>query len=475
MNRIMKLSSIGLVFLIIGCTSVPKDYGMSDVTELLMQKGVNPAVNEPEDLESITQSLISAPITLEGAMELALINNATLHKTYASLGLAAADVYQAGRIRNPVFSFSQLDSNQSGERDLVTLGFITSLSDLITLPVRKQFAELQFAEVKQSIAADVLRILNQVQTNYYRYAAALQLQALKTQQYKTATLSSRLAQRYHDAGNITARELAEYKSAASHKLFESFAANEKALNARTYVANLLGLSIDSSWQITPELQLPREDEIDITLMSTHAAQSRFDLAAAMSKAERLAKQLGANNWMRYLGDLDIGIERERETDGARLTGPVIEWELPVFTQHNDEQMRLSSELKIAILEARQLSNQINNNVHAYYLKTNNARLLIDEYQTNFIPIQSSIVYRAQEQENFMLIGTFELLNTKQDEYESYTGLIKALRDYWIAYFNLMYAAGDSMSVPTVEKTRSFNIHNIFSSASSNKASAHSHH
>ena len=75
----------------------------------------------------------------------------------------------------------------------------------------------------------------------------------------------------------------------------------------------------------------------------------MDLAAAISKADRLAQQLGVTNWTRYLGNLDMAIERERETDGARLTGPVIEWGLPIFTQHTDKIIRQSSELKLPFL------------------------------------------------------------------------------------------------------------------------------
>ncbi len=475
MNRIKRLSLVGYIFFVIGCTSVPKDNGISDVTGMLIQQGVISVVNEPDSLESFAQSLVSKPITVENAIQLALLNNAELHKSYASLGIAAANVYEAGRIRNPIFSFSQLASNKSGERDLITFSFITSLSDLITLPTRKRFAKSRFAAMKQSIAADVLHTLKEVQISYYHYAAALQTQTLKAQQHKIATLSSRLAQRYHDAGNMNDRELSEQNAKTSQGLFESFHANKDALTARTDLANFLGLSIHSPWKITSDLRLPLNTDIDISSLSATAAQSRFDLAAAISKADRLAKQLGVTNWTRYLGDLDVGIERERETDGTRLTGPVLEWELPIFTQHKDKKLRQSSELNIAILEARQLSNQINNEVHAYYLMANNSRTLINEYQKNFIPIRSNIVSRAQEEENFMLIGTFELLETKKDEYESYIGLIKALRDYWIAYSNLMYAAGDSLSLPPASNTDIFNIKNIISKTPVNEKNAHAHH
>ena len=42
------------------------------------------------------------------AVQVALLNNRGLQATYAELGIAEADVVQAGRLRNPGFSFARL-------------------------------------------------------------------------------------------------------------------------------------------------------------------------------------------------------------------------------------------------------------------------------------------------------------------------------------------------------------------------------
>ena len=49
-----------------------------------------------------------------------------------------------------------------------------------------------------------------------------------------------------------------------------------------------------------------------------------------------AEQLGVVNWTRWLGELDIGFELERESGGGSLTGPSLAWEVPVFNQHQDD-------------------------------------------------------------------------------------------------------------------------------------------
>ena len=454
MNKIKNLNIVVLLFLLCGCTSILPDHGMSDVNALLTQRGISTTAADAENTDAAVKSLLSEPVSLDGAVQIALINNTELHQAYATLGVAAGDVYAARRIRNPVVSFSQLDSDRSGERDLITFGFIASLSDMITLPFRKKLAETQFAASKQSVVADVLRILRDVQTSYYEYAAAIQIRALKKQQHKISELSARLAQRYYDAGNMSERERSEQHVKVSDALFESFVAETNALNARTKLANLLGLSVAAPWRINAEFLLPPNAEIDVEKLSDTATRSRPDLNAAKLEAERLAKQLGITDWTHYLGELDAGAERERDADGAKLTGPVLSWEAPIFTQKNDRKLRIAGELKIAMLEVRKLSHEIRNEVHANYLKTKNARALIHEYRHKLIPNRSNIVSRAQEEENFMLIGTFELIDTKQDEYESYAGFIEAIRDYWIAYADLMHAAGGLLSL-SAGRTRMF--------------------
>ena len=465
-----------LSFAITGCSSLPKDYGRGEVNTLLADRNIPVDTLEKGNAEDFAKSLIEKPLTVDSVTQLALIKNADLKKTYAQLGLAAADVYEAGRIRNPIFSYSQLDSNQSGERDLITLGFITSLADLITLPARKNLAERQFASTKQAVGAEVLNTIKGVQTAFFAYQAAEQIALVKSQIYKTAQLSSDLAHRYHDAGNISDRELLEENTSATEAMFESLAANAEALEARTELANLLGLKIEDDWSVNTNIPLPPHESKDVDQLVSVANRSRLDLTASHTEAERLAKNLGVTNWTRFIGDLDVGIERERETDGAKLRGPVFEWEVPIFSQHGDAKLRAASELQIAVAEVARLSNEIHNEVHLNHAKADGARLRAHEYQKNLIPAKSAIVARAQEEENFMLIGTFELLHTKIEEYDSYVGYLEAIRDYWLADTQLMHAVGDSLAYSLPTDANAIDIKDLLeTNSSSNTHNEHAHH
>ncbi len=425
------------VAVISGCTTIPADLGRGSVDALVVARGQS----VDEATEELLESLISQPLNRQSVIRIALINNPEMQATYATLGFGAADIYAAGRIRNPIFSAAILDSSASGERDLITLGLATSFSDLITLPARKRLSEQAFAALRESVAAEVLMLAGKAETAFYYYVGAQQVAALRAQIAKAGGLSASLAQRYADAGNLAPRALALEKAAASEAQLQSLEAQGKVFAARTNLATLLGLSSSGLWQAPAQLKLPLSHEDDLGALLLLAAESRLDLAAVLTQTDLLADRLGVVNWTRWLGDLDIGVERERETDGVRLFGPTLEWEVPIFNQGQDDLLRANAELQIAIAEVRRVATAVDNEVRLASADVAIAKARVNEYRDVLIPQRMETVARAQEEVNYMLIGIFELISLKQDEYDSYQGYLEAIRDYWIARAELSLATG----------------------------------
>ncbi len=234
------------------------------------------------------------------------------------------------------------------------------------------------------------------------------------------------------------------RAAAAEVDLSALAAEAEAYARRTELASMMGLSVGDSWDAPGQLPVPlsEEDALDELLML--ARESRLDLAAARARADIVADRLGVTGWTRWLGELDVGVERERETDGARLTGPTVDWELPIFSQNRDALLRVDAELQLAITEVARLSLAVNNDVHLAHTATNNAKARVDAYRDRLIPARMAVTARAQEEKNFMLIGIFELLQTKQQEYDAYQGYLEMVRDYWLARAELTRAVGNSL-------------------------------
>lgn len=435
-----RLGALIVILVLSGCASVPADLGRAEVDALVTDRG------QTVDLKSdaLLESLTAAPLSAETAVRIALMNNPRLQATYATLGFGAADVYEAGRIRNPIFTGAVLDSNATGERNQITLGLVTSFTDLITMRARKRLSNNAFAALKQSVGAEVLAVAAEAEKAYYHYVGAQQVAALRAQIAKAGALSAALAKRYRDAGNMTPREFALERAAASAARLEALDAEADAYGARTELAQMLGLSVGDPWSAPAALRLPPKREDELNALVTMAKATRLDLAAARTRADVLADQLGVVNWTRWLGELDIGIERERETDGVKLTGPTVDWEVPIFNQHKDVVLRADAQLQIAIIEVRETAIAVDNGVRLAYATLENARARIDEYRNGLIPQRIETVARAQEEVNFMLIGIFELIALKQDEYDAYQGYLEAIQDYWLARVDLSLATGTTL-------------------------------
>ncbi len=433
-----------LLLLLTGCASIPDDLGRSDVDQLIEDRGLITSKSELSFDSEFIETLTRSELTADVAVRIALNNNPKLKSTYAQLGLAAADVYEASRIRNPIFSASFLDSNQSGERDQITYGLLASFTDLITLPSRKKLARQEFAITKQFVGAEVLAAAIDTERAFYEFVAAKQMMAMRAQIAEASRLSADLAARYYDAGNLTPRELALERAAASEAQMLALEAEANAFAARTNLALQMGLASMDAWDAAPQLPAPLPQEDNLEELLTLAYDSRLDLAAAQAKADMLADRYGYTRWSRWVGELDVGYERERETDGAKLRGPTVEWEVPVFTQKNDQLLRADVNFKIAVNEIERLQNEIQNQVQLAFKETMNAKARVAEFRDRLIPARVEAVKRAQEEESFMLIGIFELLSDKQQEYDAYQGYLESVRDYWLARTELTRAVGTTL-------------------------------
>jgi len=443
--RSLSIPAVLALTLLSACTTIPPDLGRSEVDSLLADRGRNSAeTNSEQALAELLGSLTAAPLTADTAVQIALLNNPDLQATYAELGFAAADVYAAGRIRNPVLSASVLDSSVAGAANQVTLGLALSFSDLLTLPTRKRLSESAFAALRLSLGDAALHTAAATEQAWYDYAAALQIAAMRQQIASAANASAQMAERFFTAGNINARDLALHRAAASEARLQALHAEADTLGSRNSLATLLGLSTAADWNVPDRLPTPPDSEDDVEALISLAQSSRLDLAAARAEADLQADRLGVVNWTRWLGELELSYEREKETDGSRLTGPGIAWEIPIFTQNRDQQLRAEASMKKAVFEVLRLDLEVDNHVRLAHAELINSRAQIAELRDGLIPQRVESSARAQEEVNFMLMGVFELLSIKQAEYQAYQTYLEAVRDYWLARTELRLAVGNAL-------------------------------
>lgn len=449
LRRCVRLPIIVLALTATGCASLPPGQGRDEVASLVSARGRALEPRDDADAKKWVAERLAQPLSADDAVQIALAQNPRLRSEYARLGIASVEVYDAGRLSNPRLSASYMFSSEAGAADQITFGLAQSFTSLLLLSTRSRLASGEFERVQQSVGAEILKLAAETEAAFFELAGAQQVEKMRAAVATSAGLSAGLAQRFFDAGNITRLELSREQAAASQARLDLLEAQNRSAGARSALNALMGLKgAERNWALAPGLPapLPKEDELPELLRL--AGESRLDLLAARKEVELLAGSLGLTRRFRYLGEMEIGVETERETDRSRLTGPNFTWELPLFSQGQGAVARVQAQMQGAEARLQELEIAATNAVQLASLRVANAKLRAEAYRTALIPQREQIVACSQEEVNFMLIGQFELLRAKQEEFDAYQGYLEAVSDYWIARAGLAREVGTRLPSST---------------------------
>lgn len=433
-----------MLSLLAGCASLPRDRGKQDVDALLDARGVPVAaarLGSAADIDRAVSSLLAEPLQPDAALRVALLRSPRLQREYARLGLVWADVFEATRPANPGFGFSRKRDEHGGHE--LSRSLSLDLADLMLLPSRSRLAQAEFERERLEIAAAIVSVASRVEAAWYRYVGARQVADMRAAVARAAELSAELAGRFHAAGNISELQLKQEQAAASEARIEAARVAAEALRQRQALNAAMGLSGDEAarWQASERLPLPVAEEDDADALLALAREHRLDLLASRREATLLGDAEAVVRRWRWLGGLDIGYEQERETGGGRKQGPEIGFELPLFHQGQGRVARAEALRKRSQAALAQLELEIEGDIRTGAERVRTMKAVAETYRAALIPQRETVVARQQERFNYMLIGAFELIQAKREEYDAYQGYLEAIRDYWLARVALARATG----------------------------------
>lgn len=424
-----------------GCASVPADWGRGEALRLAAERGrERPQV---ADVDDWTARALQVPITRAGAVQLALVHNPALRRHAAQLGFAAADVYDAARRADPRLSAARLsgDSSRGANLPQLTFGLALDVVNLVFLPARQRFAAAQLQAAQQEMADAALDLAARTESAWYAAVAAERVARLREAAADAQASAAELSRRYRAAGNASTRTLALEEAAASQALLVSIAARAEADVAAQRLQRLMGLAPSARWHLDLNLPLPPAQDEDVAALQALALEQRLDLSALRQRAQALAGDERLSRRTRALDGLELGVERERDFDGALNAGPTLDLRLPLFSlgqgRHTAAQAaRVQAQ---AALDARVLDVADEVAQAAAQLRAHRSRAQV--FGARLIPQLETALAQAQAEQNYMLIGVFELLAARQQTYEAHAGHVAAVRDYWIARSELRRAVG----------------------------------
>ncbi len=424
-----------------GCTSLPSQRGYQETGELVRSRlGAAPSWSEERPQ---APEMPAAPISSGAAVALAFQNNPRVRAEFARLGLGRAELEEARRVSNPTFGYTRLRP-EAGGGAMITQSLSIGLSELLLLPSRQRFATGELVRLQQEVAAALVELAVETEVAWFEAASANQIAAMRDLVAASAEASAELAQRFFDAGNISRLQLEQELAAAAQARIAAVRAGAEARQARSDLAALIGLPSDGEWNLEGRLPAPPASRASSEGLVAIALEQRLDLAAARQELSLRESTLGISRRWRWLGSVELEYERERELDGEVLRGPTLSLELPIFNQGQAAIARGRAELDGARARLDALVLTVSNEARIGLERMATARDISERYRTLLLPRREAIVARSQEEVNFMLIGVFELIRAKQEQYDAYQEYLESVRDYWTARAKLRRAVGGAL-------------------------------
>jgi cobalt-zinc-cadmium efflux system outer membrane protein len=469
-----RLCAAVLTLSLAACASLPADWGRGAVAEATAARGLQPPSGDPAQLQ---QQLLTRPLQPDDAVSLALLNSPELSRNLASLGFAAAEVYDAARLSNPVLSAARLSSDDPAAiRPQLSLGLAFNFTELLFLPARSRLANERFEAAKLDVADQTLRLSYEVEAGWYQLAGAEQAAAMRQAIAQAARASADLAQRYFEAGNLSRRALAAEQAAASQAALDAETASAEASAARGRLHRQMGLAAEAQgWTLAAGLPQPPEQELRLPELLQLAADSRLDLAAARRRLDSVQAATGLEPRQRLLGPLELGVEYERETDGSRLLGPSLSWQLPLFNWGSGRKAQAQAQLASAEAELRASELDLQQEVGAALAELQSAQRRLRRLREELIPQREAVVAQTQRELNYMLVGAAELLLAKQQEYAAYGDYLGAVRDYWLARSALSRAVGRRLPEPEAPSGKRLDATSLLPATGTATEATHAHH
>lgn len=431
-----------LTLFLTGCATFSSDGGLDSVNALATERtGQNvqltkPTANATATSETVNQ-LLAKPLTPDAAVRIALLNNKRLQASLAELGVAEADLVQAGRLRNPSFSFGR---SKGGDDVEIERSVMFDLIGLLTLPVRSGIEQRRFEQAKLLAASQAVQLAADTRRAYFNAVAAQQTALYMEQVQSAAEAGAELSQQLAKVGNLSkldqAREQVFYADATA----QVARARHNAVAAKEQLTRNLGLwGANTSYKLPDRLpDLPKEPR-EMANVEQLAMQQRLDVQMAKSDAGATARALGLTKATRFINVLEAGYTNTSETGEPRKNGYEIELELPIFDWSGARLARAEAMYMQAVNRTADMAVRARSQVREAYSAYRTTYDLAKHYQSNVVPLRKTISDEVLLRYNGMLASVFELLADARDQVSSVNAAIEAQRDFWIAETDLQAA------------------------------------
>jgi outer membrane protein TolC len=432
-------SALGLA----GCASFSPDGGMtvvSDIAGQTIKKDVA-FVRTPGDAEQvngITQRLLSRTLTVDAAVQVALLDNKGLQAAYNELALAEIDLVQDGLPPNPTFSVSRISGDGAFEIERQVVGDILALA---TFPFRSDIARDRFRQAQLRAALETLRLAADVRRAYFIAVAANEMVGLLADAKSTAETTAQLAKKLGETGSINKLDQAREQVFYAETTTDLASARQNATSARERLARLMGL-----WNGDLEFRLPNKlpslphRPADLPYTEADAVGHRIDLQIARMELVALVKSLSLTEATRFVTLLDVaGIDRrtkDPDTPPFRERGFDVAFQIPVFDGGEVRVLQATETYNQAFNRLTEKAINVRSEARDAYRVYRSTYDIASHYQREILPLRKIITEEMQLRFSSLQVDVFALLTEARQRIASLRAAIDAKREFFLAQSDL---------------------------------------
>lgn len=394
-----------------------------------------------DQVEQTVCCLLSNDLTIDSAVQIALLNNPDIQALFEEIGIAQADLVQAGLLQNPVIA--GLVRFPESKHAVINTEFSIAQNflDFVLIPLRERIAEADLERVQYKVAHAILELAYEVQETFYSYQAEqakLETMGPLVEIFETV---SQLAQGQLEQGNINDLEYQSRLKDSLESKVEMAQSRNEAIRLREKLNRLLGLrSLDACWHASNELPALPEEEAPLACLEEIALFRRLDLDAARWEVERIARMLGVKEWWAYT-DAILGASGEKDAEGTKVAGPLFAFELPIFNYGQADRARLNAMLRQSVERLNAMEVEALAQVRLARDRLAINKSIAASFQKEIVPLLEQIRAMSQRYYNGMALSVYKLLDAEKEHLRTKIRATDSLKDYWQSRVALDRALG----------------------------------
>ena len=447
--------------LLSGCATFSPDGGMNVVAKVAGET-INKDVasirteDDAEGAKGIVQGLLRRSLTVDAAVQIALLNNRGLQASYNELALAEADLVQESLPPNPTFSIFRIAGNGALEAERQVVGNILALS---TLPFRSEIARQRFQQAQLRAAEETLRLAADVRRTYFRAVAAYELVGLLTDAKSTAESTAQLALKLGQTGALNKLDQAREQVFYAETTADLAVLRQDAASSRERLIRLLGLwDGDVGIRLPQKLPVLPRRPLSLPGIEVNAVEHRIDLQIARIELAALAKSLNLTEATRFVTLLDVaGVDRKtRDPTGAsfRERGFDVQFQIPIFDGGEVRVRQAAETYNQAFNRLTEKAVNVRSEARDAFRVYRSTYDIAGHYQREVLPLRQIISDEMQLRFSSMQVDVFALLTEARQRIAALRAAIEAKRDFWLAQSELQTAVNGGGRPDIQQETRS---------------------